>query len=179
MGYEFELNGEMLRVEPAHGPERGLDLVIDGQRVRASLRPGQQPGQQILEIDGRREEIWIATRGDVHFVQLRGRTHRVHAINALERARQAAEPIAEAELLRAPMPGVVVEVVVLAGAEVASGQLLMTIESMKLQTPIRAPHAARVEEVCVSAGASFDEGATLVRLAAADDAEASTEGDAE
>ncbi len=178
MGYEFELNGEVLRVEPAHRPG-GLDLLIDGQRVRATLRPGRQPGQHVLELDGRQENIWIATRGDVHFVHLRGRTHRVHAINALERARQAAEPSVGSELLRAPMPGVVVEVVVEAGAEVAIGQLLMTIESMKLQTPIRAPHAARVEEVCVSAGASFDEGAALVRLAAADDAQASTGGDAE
>ncbi len=178
MGYEFELNGEVHRVEPAHLPG-GLELLIEGQRIRASLRPGRQPGQQLLELDGREETIWIATRGDVHFVHLRGRTHRVHAINALTRARQAAEPSGGSELLRAPMPGVVVEVVVLAGTQVAPGQLLMTIESMKLQTPIRAPHAARVEEVCVAVGASFDEGAALVRLAAADDAEASTGGDTE
>jgi len=169
MGYEFQLNGELLRVEPAHRPG-GFDLLIDGRRVRASLHPGRNPGQHVLELDGQQQDIWIATRGDVHFIHLRGRTQRVHAINALTRARQAAEPSGGDELLRAPMPGVVVEVVALAGAEVASGQLLMTIESMKLQTPIRAPRATRVEEVYVSAGVSFDEGAALVRLAGADDA---------
>ena len=189
MGYEFELNNELHRVESTHLPG-GLDLLIDGRRVRASLRlltrpvgrpvgqpgerpdgqPGGRPGQQVLELDGREEKVWIATRGDVHFVHFQGRTHRVQAVNALTRARQAAEPSGGSELLRAPMPGVVVEVVAVAGSQVAAGQLLMTIESMKLQTLIRAPHAARVEEVFVSAGAAFDEGAALVRLAADDDA---------
>jgi biotin carboxyl carrier protein len=37
---------------------------------------------------------------------------------------------------------------------------------MKLQTAIVAPHAARVAEVCLHAGASFDHGAALVRLEA-------------
>jgi 3-methylcrotonyl-CoA carboxylase alpha subunit len=181
MGYEFELNGEVAHIHPVRPPESesagdvGLpgdrfDLVIDGLRLRAERRPGREPGAWRLLVDGVEETVWIATRGDTHFIHLRGRAHRVEAVDALERARREAAPTTGVELLRAPMPGVVVEVAVEVGARVEPGELLMMIESMKLQTPIVAPDAARVEEICVEAGASFDQGAALVRLAR-DDAE--------
>lgn len=171
MGYEFELQDEIFQIHPAHRPD-GIDLVIDERRVRADLRPGSEPGRWRIDLDGLEEDVWIASRGDVHFIHLRGRVHRVRAVNALERARRAAEPAGGSEILTAPMPGVVVEILVEKGAEVEAGQLLMTIESMKLQTPILAPEAARVEEVCLSVAASFEQGAALVRLAREEPGEA-------
>ena len=163
MGYDFELEGRTSLVHPIHGPD-SLVLSIDGRSVRARLTPGTEPGEFLLELDGQRERVFAASRGDVHFVHFRGRTHRVEAINALERARREAAPSSGEETLTAPMPGVVVDVAVEPGSEVGSGDLLMTIESMKLQTAIRAPRDGRVAEVCLSAGASFEQGATLVRL---------------
>ena len=170
MGYDFELANHASVVHPTHGDE-GFTLSIDGHSVRAALIPGRNEGEFLLELDGERESVFAAQLGDAHFVHLRGRTHRVEAVNALERAQREAAPSGGAEFLRAPMPGVVVEVVVEQGAEVESGQLLMTIESMKLQTAIVAPHAARVAELFLVAGASFEQGATLVRLEARDDEE--------
>jgi 3-methylcrotonyl-CoA carboxylase alpha subunit len=67
------------------------------------------------------------------------------------------------------MPGTVVEVVVLEGSTVETGALLLTIESMKLQTAITAPHPARVAEVYVLAGATFDQGDPFIRLEGIDD----------
>ena len=163
MGYDFEIDGTPATVHPEYG-EEGIDLRIDDVAYQASLLPGGELGEAILELDGRREQIWIASKGDLHFVHLRGRAHRVVAINALERAQAAAAPSGGAEILRAPMPGVVVRVTAQAGAEVSRGELLMTIESMKLETAITAPHDALIAEVCVSEGAAFDQNATLVRL---------------
>lgn len=62
------------------------------------------------------------------------------------------------------MPGVVVAVAVAEGDAVETGDLLLTLESMKLETAITAPHAAVVAEICVAAGATFDQGAALLRL---------------
>ena len=70
-----------------------------------------------------------------------------------------------AEIL-APMPGVVVDVAVAVDDLVSAGDLLMTLESMKLQTAIHAPEDARVAELYLEAGASFDQGTALVRLEA-------------
>lgn len=170
MGYDFTLGDDAFVVHPMHAPGPAR-LSIEGQTRRAALTRGLADGEYFLEIDGRRERLFLATRGDLHFVHWRGRAHRVEAINALERARLAAAPTGGAEILRAPMPGTVVEVVVEPGQVVAAGELLMTIESMKLQTSITAPHDARVAEVRVSAGATFDQGAELVRLESPEAAE--------
>ena len=74
-------------------------------------------------------------------------------------------------MLQAPMPGTVVEVAVSAGDAVTAGQLLMTIESMKLQTAITAEADGVVGEVCVRAGDTFDQGDALVRLASGEDSD--------
>lgn len=176
MGYDFKLLDSSSVVHPSQDDE-GLILSIDGQSVRAALIPTTNDGEFILELDGHREPVFTACRGDVHFVHFRGRTHRIEAINALERAQREAAPIGGEEFLRAPMPGVVVEVVIEAGAEVEAGQLLMTIESMKLQTAIVAPHPAQVAEVFLAAGASFEQGAALVRLEVLDEEENDGEGE--
>ena len=169
MGYDFTLADDSYTIHPIHEAD-GPNLRIEGQAFRAELVPGLARGEYFIEIDGRRERLFLATQGDVHFVHWRGRTHRVEAINALERARRAASTAGGAEVLRAPMPGTVVEVATQVGEEVATGALLMTIESMKLQTAITSPHDARVAEIFVSAGATFDQGDELVRLESPDEA---------
>jgi len=165
MGYDFALDDESFVVHPVHD-RSSATLSIEGSSVHAVLSPTPAPGEYLLEIEGRSERIFLASRGDTHFIHWRGRAHRVEAINALDRARRAAEPSGGADLLRAPMPGTVVQVAVVVGQEVEAGTLLLTIESMKLQTAITAPRVARIAEVHVSAGATFDQGAALIRLEA-------------
>jgi len=163
MGYHFQIDGVDATVYPEFG-EAEIGLLIDGVLYQASLSDGIEPGEAILELNGQHEQVWLAVNGDVHFIHLRGQTHRIVAINALERARQEAAPSGGDVILRAPMPGVVIRVAVEAGMHVSRGDLLITIESMKLETAITASRDATIEEVCVSAGASFDQDAVLIRL---------------
>lgn len=171
MGYDFELDDQPSQVHPIYDLE-AIGLAVDGVEVGAQLLPGREQGEYLLSINGQEESVFIATGGDTHYVHLRGRVHRVEAVNALERARRAAEPSGGDEIMRAPMPGTVVEVSVAPGDVVAAGQLLLTIESMKLQTAITALHETTVAEVFVAAGDTFDQGAALVRLEAEPEANA-------
>lgn len=170
MGYDFCLEDRDARVLPSRAGGL-LELEIEDGRVRAALEPGDRSGEWTLCVDGRRERLFLASANDVHFVHWRGRTHRVEARNALERARAEAGRSAGVDVIHAPMPGVVVSLAVAAGDVVDTGALLLTIESMKLQTAITAGHPARVVELCVAAGETFDQGRALVRLAPSDGAD--------
>ena len=72
-----------------------------------------------------------------------------------------------ANVVRAPMPGTMIEVLVAVGDEVEAGQTLAVMEAMKMEHPLTAPNAGVVTAVHTSAGASVDEDAVLIELGAA------------
>ncbi|MDF1798244.1 MAG: acetyl-CoA carboxylase biotin carboxyl carrier protein subunit, partial [Planctomycetota bacterium] len=69
-------------------------------------------------------------------------------------------------LLKAVMPGVVVEINVAVGDTVAEGQPLLILEAMKMQNEIGAPGEGVVKRIHVSQGEAVAAGAKLVELAA-------------
>ncbi len=81
----------------------------------------------------------------------------------------AAKPAAPAGaqgsvVVKAPMPGTVVNVVVSAGQAVKAGDDLVFIEAMKMETPVKAPQDGTVATVDVAKGESVDSGKVLVTL---------------
>lgn len=68
--------------------------------------------------------------------------------------------------LTAPMPGVILEVLVAPGAAVRRGDPLLVLEAMKMRNTIRAGRDATVTEVDVAPGAGVSSGDVLVRFGA-------------
>ena len=64
----------------------------------------------------------------------------------------------------APMPGVVVALNVAPGQKIARGETLLVIESMKLETAIKAGRDGIVAAVHFEKGCTFNRGAALVSL---------------
>ena len=137
---------------------------------------GMQPGEEISpEIDpGKTLEIRLQTVGDVNdagevkvFFELNGQPRVVRIadrkVTATKVARPQADP-ANANHIGAPMPGVVATVAAKAGAAVKEGDLLLTIEAMKMETGIHAERDAVVKAVHVTPGAQIDAKDLLVEL---------------
>jgi biotin carboxyl carrier protein len=68
--------------------------------------------------------------------------------------------------VNAPMTGSIVEVRCAAGDTVAAGDVLIVIESMKMNNELRAPGAGHVETVAVLAGQRVNAGEMLVAVRA-------------
>ena len=66
--------------------------------------------------------------------------------------------------VKAPMPGTVVNVVVTAGQAVKSGDDLVFIEAMKMETPVKAPQDGTIATVDVAKGEAVDSGKVLVTM---------------
>ncbi|MDE3080897.1 MAG: biotin/lipoyl-binding protein, partial [Paracoccaceae bacterium] len=64
----------------------------------------------------------------------------------------------------APMPGVIASVGVTAGQKISAGDLLLTIEAMKMETGIHAERDAVVKAVLVHPGAQVDAKDLLIEL---------------
>ena len=103
-----------------------------------------------LSVGGRTYRVITATHGPVHTIEVDGIAHRVSRD--------------EGGVIRSQAPALVVATPVSVGDEVASGAPVLVLESMKMETVIPAPFAARVKELLVKAGTQVETGAPLAKL---------------
>lgn len=139
-------------------------LSVDGgPATRIGLAPTAD-GDHRLTCDGRGEAVVLAVVGDRVYVHIAGQTHEMAYVDPVrfhtDRSGTSTEDVA-----LAPMPGTVVAVYVGAGDTVEAGQPLVVIESMKLETTIKAWRAGTVAAVHVGKGEQFERKAALVALA--------------
>ncbi len=77
-------------------------------------------------------------------------------------AARPAEAAGPGEPILAPLPGTVLDVKVSAGQTVASGQVLLVLEAMKMENEIVAPRAGTVKELHAKKGQSVTTGDLLL-----------------
>jgi biotin carboxyl carrier protein len=165
MKYVVEVRGERVEVVLGdHGVRVGdadvavhladvegtpIQVVTIGNMVhRVVVQRGAVRGAYVLWIDGWRFEVEALDE-------------RARAIRDLSAASASAAGPAP---LIAPMPGLVVRILVNAGAEVVTGQPLVVMEAMKMENELRAPASGRVAAVRVKPGDAVEKGAILVDL---------------
>ena len=75
-----------------------------------------------------------------------------------------AAPAAGSTNVEAPMPGKILDIKVAAGQAVSYGQVLLTMEAMKMETEIVAPADGTVASILVKNGDMVETGTALVAL---------------
>lgn len=63
-----------------------------------------------------------------------------------------------------PLPGTVLRLVKNAGDTVAAGEVVMIVESMKMENEVVAPEAGRIASIAVAAGSAINTGDLLFTL---------------
>ncbi|QCO55116.1 pyruvate carboxylase [Pseudorhodobacter turbinis] len=106
--------------------------------------------------------------GDVKvFFELNGQPRVIRVPNRAAKAKTAAKPKAEegnANHIGAPMPGSIASLGVSVGQKVNAGDLLLTIEAMKMETGLHADRAATVKAIHITPGAQIDAKDLLIEL---------------
>ncbi|MBS4727969.1 ATP-grasp domain-containing protein [Mycobacterium sp. SM1] len=120
----------------------GGALVVDLERLSAY--------ESRLSAGNQRFQLVTAAGPTGFLVEVDGISHRIDQD--------------EAGLIRASAPAVVVAVPVAVGERVEAGATLVVLESMKMETALRAPSAGRVREVLATVNTQVDAGAPLLRL---------------
>ncbi|MDO6668336.1 pyruvate carboxylase [Paracoccus sp. 1_MG-2023] len=137
---------------------------------------GMEPGQEIsVEIDpGKTLEVRLLTIGETDdkgevkvFFELNGQPRQVRIPNRKAGGGSAARPKADPTNdghVGAPMPGVVASVAVTQGQTVSQGDLILTIEAMKMETGIHADQDGTIKAIHVTPGAQIDAKDLLVEI---------------
>ncbi|WP_281301704.1 MULTISPECIES: acetyl/propionyl/methylcrotonyl-CoA carboxylase subunit alpha [unclassified Iodidimonas] len=120
-------------------PDGGLDIVLDGQILRATV---------------------LVDQADVHVFAQGGQC---------QLKRMGINPDADEEadgpgVVAAPMPGKILDLFVAVGDKVEKGQPLLVLEAMKMEHSLAAPRAGTVADIPIKAGDQVEDGARLIML---------------
>ncbi len=150
--------------------------VVDDQHVRIGDRLIQvnfEPvsGQPVFSLimDGKSYESFVYEGDEDSWqVLLRGRLFQVRVEDEREKRLRVAAGGGVSEggefQMKAPMPGLIVALTVEEGEDVEKGQVLVILESMKMQNELKAPRAGKIGRIRVKAGESVEQKQTMLSI---------------
>ncbi|MCZ8374609.1 MAG: ATP-grasp domain-containing protein [Beijerinckiaceae bacterium] len=151
----------------APGRKGEIRLQVEGEPI---LLPVDAAGEAILmDLDGPERNFALVEGGDALYVLDRGRQTRLALVDALDVSFEAGGGDGGG-LVKAPMHGKLVAVFVAEGDLVEKGQRVAIVEAMKMEHPVLAPRAGRVEGLAHAAGSQLGEGTRIMSIAEADPA---------
>ncbi|MFI6320902.1 carboxyl transferase domain-containing protein [Nonomuraea sp. NPDC050556] len=146
---ELKLRDVGYRVQVARTGGHRFRISVGEQSADVDIEQFDEHSGQ-LTVNGVRFKVVTSTHGPIHLVEVDGITHRISRD--------------EGGVVRSPVPALVVATPLQVGDEVEAGAPLLVVESMKMETVLRAPFRGRVRELAVSVGSQVEAGARLLRL---------------
>ena len=141
-----------------------LPIVADGDSVVAEIAYGPAGATISIDGEGPADDAVTIAAADAVYVLRRGRQTKVTLRDlALDQAGDSGQ----GGLVRAPMHGKVLAILVEPGAQVTRGERVAIVEAMKMEHTLVAPSDGTVADISVEAGAQVAEGARIMLIEAA------------
>ena len=164
MKYITTVEGKQFVVEIIDDKHVSVDGKIYGVDFESVVG---QPVYSLI-VDGKSHESYVQLTDDIWQVLLRGRLYPVTVEDEREKRLRAAAGGGVAESgeynLKAPMPGLVVAIPVSEGQEVKRGEVLLILESMKMQNELKSPRDGKVNRIKVKPGESVEQKQPLLSV---------------
>jgi len=161
--HRFVVNGRERTVVIDQAGERTTVAIDDGEPVEVDATTSGVPGSFSLVIGGAPARAHVLRRGQGFEVAVGGRRFEMLPAAAGGRGRGviggADDPVGK---ITAPLAGVVVSVNVAVGDRIEPGQLLCTLEAMKMQNEVHATRAGVVTALHCTQGARVERGEFLL-----------------
>jgi len=143
-------------------------LSINGKLMEVDFESISGQPVYSMVIDGKSYEAYVYEGEDEWQVLLLGQQYTVKVEDERERRLRAAaggkfQQTGEYQL-KAPMPGLVVAIPVQENQKVEKGDVLVILESMKMQNELKSPRAGKVERIKVKAGESVEQKQVLLSV---------------
>ncbi len=144
------------------------EIIVDGQELdlnMVKLREGKYHiisdhksySVELVSLDKTKKLVSVKVNNNVYEVALKDKMDEL-----LEKLGMDNLTEAKTEDLKAPMPGLILEIAVEKGQSVAKGDKLLILEAMKMENVIKAAGDAIVEDIKVKVGDSVDNGQILI-----------------
>lgn len=138
---------------------RKLDFVPDGNGAFHLLHAGRSFRAELLEANYPAREFVLLVNGVRCSVHIADQYERL-----VQQLGLSVGSTQKTNTVKAPMPGLVISVVVEPGQIVAKGDPLLILEAMKMENVLKASSDGRVKNVLVQKGVAVEKGQLLLEL---------------
>ncbi len=139
------------------GVEVELDMVSEGPNAFHVIRDGIGYDVFILEQDADTKTYTVSINGHKYTMQAKSKFDEL-----LDQLGMSSMMEAKADDLKAPMPGLVLDIKVEAGTEVSKGDPLLVLEAMKMENNIKASADGIVKSVDIKKGQAVEKNQVLI-----------------
>jgi len=162
--YFAAVNGQEYEIEIEEG-----QVFVNGEAIVVDVSQIGVPELYSILLDGHSYEVLVEEERQEYAVTLAGQQFHVQVEDERSRRLNAGRKgplIPTGELVvKAPIPGLVVKVLVQEGDDIPEDHPLVILEAMKMENEIRSLRAGIVRSVDVVAGQRVEQGAALLVLA--------------
>lgn len=140
-----------------NGSPAELDISAQPNGLVSVLHNGKSYTAMVEKVDRKAKEVWLKVNGQLYKTAIREPIDQLLATMGMDMAAmQKAEPV------RAPMPGMVLKILVTPGQQVAKGDALLILEAMKMENIIKATAPATIKAVKVTERTAVEKGAVMI-----------------
>ena len=174
MGGSLGENAQMRYITNVEGKQFLVEIIdekhvsVDGKVYEVDFETVSGQPVYSLIVDGKSHEGYAAQDEDSWQVLLHGRLYPVSVEDEREKRLRSAAGGGVAETgefhLRAPMPGLIVAIPIEEGQSVKKGQVMLILESMKMQNELKAPRDGIIGRVRVKPGESVEQKQILLSV---------------
>ena len=160
--YTITINGsQVYTVEGSqvNGQEILADIFKIDNRFYHILTEGRSFNIEIFAIDKQSKTMTVVVNGSKYDLSLRDKFDLL-----MEQMGFGKGSVQKAADLKAPMPGLVIEVRVQVGDEVKKGDPVIVLEAMKMENVLKSPGDGKVKSIEVAKGTSVEKGFVLIRF---------------
>src|SRR5690606_9579507 len=146
-GEKILLNGTPIDVDMQSISESSFHFLLDNMSYRA----------EIVEVDYRTKEAVIKVNGNEYQISLKDESDHL-----LERLGMEGNTNAIISKLNAPMPGLVLNILVKPGDQLKKGDSLLILEAMKMENLIKSPSDFTIKSVEIQQGDKVEKNQVLL-----------------
>ncbi len=154
--YEVELDDNQGRID---GKDFQLDVIEQSQNQLNVIIDNRSLDVIFLSVDKAAKLVSVMIEGKIYEVELSDKYDELLKQLGMEKLDQA-----QHKVVKAPMPGLVLEVSIKIGQEVEQNDPLLILEAMKMENVIKSPSAGKIAGVHIGQGQTVEKNELLVEF---------------
>lgn len=135
------------------------DMIALGNGLFHIRYQNQSYPAEIIKIDRETKTVDLKVRGHRYSVRLKEDVDIL-----MEKMGMNGAASGKVNAIKAPMPGLIIDLRVQEGAEVQAGDPLLILEAMKMENIIKSPGKATVKKLKIKKGDSVEKGQVLIEF---------------